>query len=63
MLIRVNKKMKQLVKIEEILNELNISVKTLMKEDALPTKSGIVTLHSARKTHWSRFVDKLYFDS
>ena len=55
--------MKQLVKIEEILNELNISVKTHMKKDALTTKSGIVTLHSARKTHWVRFVDKLYFDS
>ena len=51
------------VKINKILNEINIPTGIYMKDVAFTTNSGIVNIHLTKGTYWVLFVDEFYFDS
>ena len=52
-----------IVKIKEILNEIDILCGIYMRDDKITTDSGIVNLHPTKGTHWVMFVNEFYFDS
>ena len=51
------------IKIQNILNKLNVKCHIYMRDDNFTTTVGIVNLHPYKGTHWVLYINKFYFDS